>query len=361
MDPKDNKDAAAPATSLVENAKNLARETERYNIAHELARGNDAKAKALMNSDNKDVMNVRINFFEVNLKVAGCVSFFYYVPETTMLHLTSAVNYDKSILSISPHTGWAEYKQRLEEQLLLGKAKYELVNKVNKVFKETIESSRREDFIKFLDMKKEKYLKPLVEEILLMAFASKNFDVDIGIENINIIDFKLSEKESKGQKSDEQEPEPATVTPQFKEAIIQVKPLLSPVRGVIIYQIQEGDVIFINVNDSSTRGIDYLGRMITKYKDDNPKIPGVVKRIEKNLPRITIYVALEDGLVGKIEETDPLKILKVTAETAAETAKEFNVTAPAPKSGVWSIVAYAGIAIAVIAVVSIILMLIMSS
>ncbi|MEK6793674.1 MAG: hypothetical protein AABZ39_02775 [Spirochaetota bacterium] len=349
--------------ALDQNAKNFAREAERYSKALELARGDQAKARLLMNPESKDVLNVRLNFNEINLHIVGCVTIFYDIPNKMLMHIASAVSEDKSLLSLSPHTGWRDYKHGIEQLVISGRTSYELLNKCTKVFTEHVTNVSHDEFAKYVDTRSDKKLKTIMESILLAAYGSKNFDVDAASESVNLVDYKLSETESSGKKAPQPEvvpaaPEPPPVT----GAVISVKPILSPVKGVIIYQISEGDVIFVHVSDNSPRGLDYLGKMIGKYKADNPKIPAIVKKVEKHLPRVVIYVSLEENLFGKIEEVDPLKILTATADLA-ETPREVKPSdpgKPSGKSNVWKYVGYAGIAVAAIAVVSIVMALVMS-
>ena len=104
--------------ALDQNAKNFAREAERYSKALELARGDQAKARLLMNPESKDVLNVRLNFNEINLHIVGCVTIFYDIPNKMLMHIASAVSEDKSLLSLSPHTGWRDYKHGIEQLVI---------------------------------------------------------------------------------------------------------------------------------------------------------------------------------------------------------------------------------------------------
>lgn len=360
-----DKETAPEKATLDQNTKNFAREAERYSKAMELARGDQNKARALMNPDSKDVLNVRANFHEINMHVVGCISIFYDIPNRMLMHIASAVSEDKSLLSLSPHTGWRDYKHGIEGIVIAGKTSYDLLNKCTKAFTEHITNISHDAFVKYVETRSDKKLKVIIEGILLAAYNSKNFDVDAASETVNLVDYKISEVESGGKKPEpvKEEPLAPPEPPPVAGAVIAVKPILSPVKGVIIYQVTEGDVIFINVSDNSPRGLDYLGKMIGKYKADNPRIPAIVKKVEKHLPRIVIFVQLEENLFGKIEEVDPLKILTATADIAdapARDVKSADPSKPAVKTNFWKYIGYAGIGIAVIAIVSIVLALIMS-
>lgn len=292
--------------------EDVARETERYNIAIEIANGNVTEALSLMDGERKDVWNIRARFFAGNLQIYGCTSIFYYASEGTLLGHLSMVNYDKETFFLPPTMNWREFLSRIEHMLLHGKVIKNLNRDFQQNLVEILGITRRDEFHNGITENDRRVLDDVFDDVLFRSFKTQNYDIELLVEPISIVDFKMTQRES-FMKAEAQQVSQKTADGKVD---IHLASVLDPVEGIAISRLLPGDVIFVTVDDRIPAATSYLFQMEKKYGKKNPEIPVVVTGVERREKETVIHVRLEDNLVGTIVETEPVKVMEVTPSDA---------------------------------------------
>lgn len=299
---------------------------DRYDLALELADGDEQRAATLVHPAHRPVRNVKMRFDDVASGVYGGLSIYFHLEEQEVLDTLVLVHEEELPRTFSPNTVWNAFRTEIEttrEEEGYDEARSnELQQKISHI----LAFSRKDDFARSIEEGDEALFRSVFDDIFFAAFAAKEVPFEFAIEDINFVDFAMTEQNERTETDEENDEEddvesllPDANAPE-KGTVIEVRPVLAPLNGVIIGRLQADNVIYIRVSDTRPVGKRFLREMERKHQAQNPQIPAIVKGVFYNTEqKVTeVYLALGDGIVGRIEEADPIKV-KVKEEEAPET------------------------------------------
>ncbi len=207
----------------------------------------------------------------------------------------------------------------------------------------------------------------IFEEILSRPAGDKNIKCEIAIETVmknEIEDVKRARREREGKDmlnpaSDEQVEAPSDkkTDVQLEESavVLEVSLALSPISGIPIYELKEGDKIMVKITEQTNRGQYFIDLLNATVDNEIVPIQATVVKVSKEGKIFTVLVNIGPGIYGKSIDEDTVKVKKYdpaqdkrkkadTAQVAHEpaaiskTAASININSKKAKSGTFSLV-----------------------
>ncbi len=162
----------------------------------------------------------------------------------------------------------------------------------------------------------------IFEEVLARPTSDKNIKVDIAIETlpssqIEAIRKNKAESGSKdilsaltpsSQQENQQKQEKESYIPEDSAVLLEVSLVLSPVSGVPVYELKEGDKIFIKITEQSNRGQYFIDLLNASQDGEILPIPATVVKVTKEGKIYVVIVNIGPGIYGKSLDEDTVKV-----------------------------------------------------
>ncbi|MGA2141306.1 MAG: hypothetical protein ABSG94_02690 [Brevinematales bacterium] len=160
----------------------------------------------------------------------------------------------------------------------------------------------------------------IFDEVLARPTTDKAVKCEIAAESIMKSEIEeakkfRSEREAKellsGTEKDSK-PQPDGSTPEVGESavILEVSLILSPISGIPIYDLKEGDKIFIKITEQSSRGQYFIDLLNASENNEIIPIPATVVKMTKEGKIYTVLVSVGPGIYGKSLDEDTVKVKK---------------------------------------------------
>ncbi|MGC8765889.1 MAG: DUF4899 domain-containing protein [Brevinematia bacterium] len=159
------------------------------------------------------------------------------------------------------------------------------------------------------------------EEALSRPAGDKNIKVDVAIETLHasqIESTRKMQKDTSGKdilsaltpepKQEAQTTTPATYIPEDSAVLLEVALVLSPVSGVPIFELKEGDKIFVKITEQSNRGQYFIDLLNASEDGDLLPIPASVVKVLKEGKIYTVIVNIGPGIYGRSIDEDNVKV-----------------------------------------------------
>ncbi len=160
----------------------------------------------------------------------------------------------------------------------------------------------------------------IFEEVLSRPAGDKNIKVDIAIETLpasQIESVRRNQAETSGKDIlSVISPTQETQTKQQKESyipddsavLLEVSLVLSPVSGVPVYELKEGEKIFIKITEQSNRGQYFIDLLNASQDGELLPIPATVVKVTKEGKIYVVIVNIGPGIYGKSLDEDNVKV-----------------------------------------------------
>jgi hypothetical protein len=162
----------------------------------------------------------------------------------------------------------------------------------------------------------------IFEEALTRPVGDKNLKVEISVETlpasqIDSIRKSKTQTENKdilsltapAEPQDESKKTSITsFVPEDSAVLLEVSLVLSPVSGVPIYNLKEGDKIFIKITEQSNRGQYFIDLLNASQDGELLPIPATVVKVIKEGKIYTVIVNIGPGIYGRSLDEDNVKV-----------------------------------------------------
>ncbi|MGC8770389.1 MAG: DUF4899 domain-containing protein [Brevinematia bacterium] len=160
----------------------------------------------------------------------------------------------------------------------------------------------------------------IFEEVLSRPAGDKNIKVDIAIETLpasQIESVRKNQSESSGKDilsaiSPSQDAQPKqqkeSYIPDDSAVLLEVSLVLSPVSGVPVYELKEGDKIFVKITEQSNRGQYFIDLLNASQDGEILPIPATVVKVTKEGKIYVVIVNIGPGIYGKSLDEDNVKV-----------------------------------------------------
>ena len=156
----------------------------------------------------------------------------------------------------------------------------------------------------------------IFEEQISRPTGDKNIKVEIGIENINVSDIENVKRTRETQSNTSDLLEKQASMPMESDGIrleenavvLDVALVLSPISGIPIYELKEGEKIVVKISEESSRGQYFIDLLNASDGSDILPIPASVVKISSSGKLYTMMLNIGPGIYGKAIEEDNVKV-----------------------------------------------------
>lgn len=160
----------------------------------------------------------------------------------------------------------------------------------------------------------------IFEEVLARPTSDKNISVDATIETVTKQDVENGRRNrgERGSKDIISMTSPITAAPEAAQAqkvdesavMLEVSLILSPIAGIPVYELKEGDKIMVKITEQSNRGQYFIDLLNASENNEIIPIPASVVRMSKEGKIYTVIVSIGPGVYGKSLDEDTVKVKK---------------------------------------------------
>lgn len=157
----------------------------------------------------------------------------------------------------------------------------------------------------------------IFDEVLARPTTDKAVKCEIAFENIMKSEVEeakknRSEREAKELLTSDGQPQLPGSMPVLEESavILEVSLILSPISGIPIYDLKEGDKIFIKITEQTSRGQYFIDLLNASENNEIISIPATVVKMTKEGKIYTVLVNIGPGIYGKSLDEDTVKVKK---------------------------------------------------
>ncbi len=151
----------------------------------------------------------------------------------------------------------------------------------------------------------------IFEEYLMRPTSDKNIKIEIGIEVISGSDIdriKMQrEQRANQEQASLQEPQTPEMTTQDNAVILDVALVLSPISGVSLSELKQGEKILVKISEQSNRGQYFIDLLNAQVDDEIVPVPATIEKIIMAEKLNTVIVSIGPGIYGKALEEDNVK------------------------------------------------------
>ncbi len=158
----------------------------------------------------------------------------------------------------------------------------------------------------------------IFEEVLGRPTGDKNIKVEVAIETITkseIEDVKRARREREGRDilavpQSSQPADAAAKTTGIEEnaVILEVALVLSPVSGVPIYELKEGEKIMVKISEQSSRGQYFIDLLNASKDNEIIPIPATVVKASRDGKIYNVLANIGPGVYGRSMDEDNVKV-----------------------------------------------------
>jgi hypothetical protein len=189
----------------------------------------------------------------------------------------------------------------------------------------------------------------IFEEVLARPTGDKNIKCEVVVETAHkaeIEDIRQSKRSkdalregvdnNSGSKTDA----PASDKTEEGAVVLEVALVLSPLSGIAIYELKEGDKIMIKITEQSSRGQYFIDLLNASVENELVPIPASVVRVSKEGKIFTVLLNIGPSIYGKSIDEDTVKVKKYDLsqdkskkqEKSSEGTSSMSVNMTAPDS-----------------------------
>lgn len=221
-----------------------------------------------------------------------------------------------------PHTSWEKYEEHIVDRKWKGNYNNSmtasLMDSFAKLSEEPKTISSLYEYIYNYDYDQ---MDVILYDIINRIIHDKNLIMETIIQEVTTQEFrKVKEDRGKPSKDDDNNEQPEETDRQA--VILQVKPIVSPVKGKPIYELRIGDKIMIRIIPSSSRENYYIDLYSLREEKTTRPIPATVIDIKstsgKNNP-VEILAEISPGVYGLFTEDEKQVKLKLFDPRSDET------------------------------------------
>ncbi len=159
----------------------------------------------------------------------------------------------------------------------------------------------------------------IFDEVMARPTTDKAVKCEIAIENIMKSEIEeakklRTEREAKEMLStpDAQGQQLPGSMPVLEESavVLEVSLILSPIAGIPIYDLKEGDKIFVKISEQTSRGQYFIDLLNASENNEIVPIPASVVKMAKEGKIYTVLVNIGPGIYGKSLDEDTVKVKK---------------------------------------------------
>ncbi len=271
----------------------------------------------------KDFIFLKSRFYNDDKGVYG-LFYILFEPATKNYEKMDimATHFKTYINNVIPEGNWEACDWSILEDIInAAKFKGEFNDLITKDMQHAIVkilNSAEIEYITSMIIKKEiDELRKMFNDIFRKTLGESSVHFDFTFENVTSKDIenKIKMKEEaislEKKEMDEKEAQYNKVKQQLPEnsAIIDVSFVLSPVSGITMDELKTGQKIMVRIDLKSTKG-KYFASLLEVEKEGVCKpIPATITKITKS-PHDEIFflVKIQEGIFGRIIETEPVKV-----------------------------------------------------
>lgn len=239
-----------------------------------------------------------------------------------------ATHYRTFIEEIVPETGWDSCSwSYLEDVINQALYKGDFADNITKELKLTIEkvlkSAEIEMIVPMVEKKEVELLKQKFLEIFSKATGESKWFFDFAFEFTTSQEIEKKEIAKKETYVEEQK-KIDTKIDQFQKSKLQtptsgvtldVSFVLSPVKGIPIAELKKGDIIIIRIDINNPKGMSFANLLEVIRDGEGIPFPAQIEKIEKSpIGEYFVITKIQDGIFGKISETEQVKIRRFDPE-----------------------------------------------
>jgi hypothetical protein len=184
----------------------------------------------------------------------------------------------------------------------------------------------------------------IFEEVLGRPTGDKNIKCEVAIETVTkseIEDVKRARREREGKDTiggtsgapavNQQEQANREAGIEENAVILEVSLVLSPVSGVAIADLKDGDKIMVKISEQSSRGQYFIDLLNATKDNEIIPIPATVVRTNKEAKIYIVLANIGPGVYGKSLDEDNVKVKMYDPTTDKRKPSEIAATAQAAK------------------------------
>jgi len=322
------------SNELKKAASSFSEQSKKYQIAIYYTHGDEERARQMLAGSVQDLYVVKANFSSSSLNGAFVIflesSYFKFIHGHVILLKTYELedlkttrdwrNFEKQLVEIGEKTDYDKaYSNKIAESLATAMTIQEITGICKKLDNDD-SIAVNHDF----------------QKIISTITGLQNIEITIDYEKISSLSMEIhsltshkippAELARAGKRPDAEEKPVEVQKPDDPLAGKQVKLtlngalILSPIKGIHISELKEGDRIMVSLVDKSPKAIDVAKAFDAYGEEGNIKpIPGRIVSISHR-DFYTIYVIVAKGIYVKItEEEDNIKVALDPAYSAAQT------------------------------------------
>jgi len=228
-----------------------------------------------------------------------------------------------------PHLGWEKYEEYIVDKKWKGVYNNSMTASLIDATQALAEDNRNieilYDHIYNYDYDQ---MDIIIFDMINRIIHDKNLYMETIIQEISQDEYhKIREERSKVSEKSEEQDEPAGET---KNIILQVKPIVAPVKGKPLYELKIGDQIMIKIEPETSKENYYIDLYDLRGEKNIKPVPGTVidiKSVSGKNELIEILVEITPGIFGKfLEEEKQVKLKIFNPETDNVIAAKNNPT-----------------------------------
>ncbi len=248
---------------------------------------------------------------------------------------------------------WNEMEELIQQMKWKGEYATNLTHDTSSTLEDLFEPGTGRVLDIWQAVKKNQYNKAeaIFEEYLMRPTGDKNIKVEIGVENISGTDIDRVKMQREQKANQEQamlsEPQSPLVNTQDNAVILDISLVLSPISGVSLSELKQGEKILVKISEQSNRGQYFIDLLGAQVDGELVPVPATIEKIIMAEKLNTVIVSIGPGIYGKALEEDNVKAKRydpakdkrqnkgatqqIQANMAIETAKPMMT--PEPEEG----------------------------
>ncbi len=217
---------------------------------------------------------------------------------------------------------WHEFEDIISRLKWRGEFATSLTHDIQACFDDIFQAGtgRTQDIWAYVKKSQLNKVTEIFDEMLGRPTADKAVKCEIAIENIMKSEIEeakkfRSEREAKEMLSTtdkDAQAQQAGSMPSLEESavVLEVSLVLSPISGIPIYDLKEGDKIFIKITEQSSRGQYFIDLLNATEDNEIIPIPATVVRMTKEGKIYTVLVNVGPSIYGRSLDEDTVKVKK---------------------------------------------------
>jgi len=263
------------------------------------------------NLTEDNILVVKGRFKSAPLNLFG--QFFIMMSNTKQIDKYDIVvtSYSDSY-DMEPHTSWDQYEEYIADTKWKGQFNnsmtISLSNQLKSLADDTVMTEELYNQIYNYDYDK---MEVILYDVINRIIHEKNLLLETSIQEVTPGELQKTKEERNKPKEEENEAAPKV---ENESIILQVKPILAPVKGKPIYELKLGDRIMIKIQENSDKAryfIDYFDlRQDGKIMPTAGEVIDIKAGKERKDP-IEILTKIDKGIYGRILEDEKQVKLKI--------------------------------------------------